>query len=1107
MFKKIFLIIFICCYFTVTYAARLSLDSLNSRVFEDTAYFNEEQFIKKNVDFLVSELNKNQYSSFNSNNNYVFVNYSTGTADLARNSIFQYDATLKSKFVTQYTEQSDNAVFNETHRVKGVDLGLLNEHLNDLNSQLQQQSRYAIIIAGFDNFLWHAFEKKVFAQTVTSPNFSDQVFLKTDIDLVKSHFNKIHEIIIQQVASQINIRIVSINLGAFLYTKAEDYNSVIINPDTQDKGIFGFYDSYGDRSGSHSGSINPHPSALKVYLETYVKQQIPLRPSTEFFKNAADKVYYAINTGVTIYDCEIYTSSNSNGFASENSAGIFSILNGLSDDCLKKIKLSDRLFIFQKLKDENATLSSFMGLDRENLTLRLLKSTPEIDKAGVITKFEANSSAVFKYYYSGIDGDNHKEFFRTLGEWYSTYPIESYFLSAKNNSRIFYFTEAEDFVGDIACGTSVPSSSKSFNFDFDNSTYSGKISETDITYQVVVKPARAQVGGCKITFNEVISSRLPVTLTPFDIVLFIQRTENNLSDGLNFNNFRQTSVEKLKNTKLRVVPAFYLQTLRDESSRELLWQTGYTIVGTAGLITGMTEIAAGVRGLQLFWTSANVLMDAELAYTGGNTAQLKTAVTNSLGAEVWDAYQYLQLVNGIRSLGKMTLSKSKALENIDDIVTKTNTLHAAVTNSTKMGLVPENVQPFVNKLIEYCKKVKPGAITGFTRPAWKNPIIVLAETQINSTKLVEFEKDLDILKPLFTSGLSDANVKKYVELWDFARQQHLPPPGIPGGVTASFRSEEILRLLFKFDAHSDIKKWIATFDNASDAALLNKLDALPPTVYTDLNTNINALKATFEANPGTVKAWEVAFKHADLIRLDVVFLKNLATNLDDFPNLKLDLQDIDVFNAYKEFGSDKVLAYEILNNVDGNLAVLVAQKVQTSTVPSYWKYLVKGKYFERDFLLAKFKTRFPFVNASDEYIRLRDKALTEYAIDLNLYDMYSQVQFNLPSSVTLPSGRILDYFVADQVFIKWGKAEDGITDEIKDMLIIENKLSDATALTPPQNAGKAASSLKVRSQNATNESPVSGIALPKDRSININNKWLKAFDSDNGDILTDIKKL
>lgn len=50
-------------------------------------------------------------------------------------------------------------------------------------------------------------------------------------------------------------------------------------------------------------------------------------------------------------------------------------------------------------------------------------------------------------------------------------------------------------------------------------------------------------------------------------------------------------------------------------------------------------------------------------------------------------------------------------------------------------------------------------------------------------------------------------------------------------------------------------------------------------------------------------------------------------------------------------------------------------------------------------------------------------------------------------------------------------------------------------------------SLRTAGQNATNESPVSGIALPKDRSININNKWLKAFDSDNCDVLTGITKL
>lgn len=253
----------------------------------------------------------------------------------------------------------------------------------------------------------------------------------------------------------------------------------------------------------------------------------------------------------------------------------------------------------------------------------------------------------------------------------------------------------------------------------------------------------------------------------------------------------------------------------------------------------------------------------------------------------------------------------------------------------------------------------------------------------------------------------------------------------------------------------------------------------------------------------SIKAWEIAAKHADNIRLDPNFLSKLSAHLDEFPNLKADLDDIDVFKGYKEFANDKVMAYEILSNVDGNLAALAAQKVANSTSPSFWKYLVKGKKFEKDFLLPRFKNRL-----SAEYISLKNKAASFFNnIDLDQYDMYSQVQLKLPSSVILPSGRVIDYFVADQVYIKWGKKADGVTDEIKDMVIVENKLSLGTNLTPPQNAGKTAGSLVVRSQNATLESAVTGKALPKDLEITTNNKWLKAYDSENGDALTEIIKL
>ena len=90
---------------------------------------------------------------------------------------------------------------------------------------------------------------------------------------------------------------------------------------------------------------------------------------------------------------------------------------------------------------------------------------------------------------------------------------------------------------------------------------------------------------------------------------------------------------------------------------------------------------------------------------------------------------------------------------------------------------------------------------------------------------------------------------------------------------------------------------------------------------------------------------------------------------------------------------------------------------------------------------------------------------------------------------------------------KWGKKTDGITDEFQDIVVIENKLSEGTRLTTNQNGGKAASSLEVRSINAINQSPVSGLPLPQNSVITTNNKWMKIFDSENGDAISDIIKL
>lgn len=107
----------------------------------------------------------------------------------------------------------------------------------------------------------------------------------------------------------------------------------------------------------------------------------------------------------------------------------------------------------------------------------------------------------------------------------------------------------------------------------------------------------------------------------------------------------------------------------------------------------------------------------------------------------------------------------------------------------------------------------------------------------------------------------------------------------------------------------------------------------------------------------------------------------------------------------------------------------------------------KGKNFEQAYCLPKFRQRGirnvdgSLTGASPEYERLRKKVQEEFEVDIYDYDMFSQVQLGF-NPVILPNGKTVDFFVADQVFVKFnnlGKAED--------VIVIENKLKYTTDLT------------------------------------------------------------
>ncbi len=154
-----------------------------------------------------------------------------------------------------------------------------------------------------------------------------------------------------------------------------------------------------------------------------------------------------------------------------------------------------------------------------------------------------------------------------------------------------------------------------------------------------------------------------------------------------------------------------------------------------------------------------------------------------------------------------------------------------------------------------------------------------------------------------------------------------------------------------------------------------------------------------------------------------------------------------------------------------------------------------GRHFEQDTVLAKISDR-----NSEEYNQLKSVVSNDYNVNLDEYDMYSQVQLTYNNSG--------DYFVADQLYVKWGRNAGG--NIVEDYIVIENKLKSTTRLTPNQNAALRESELAVRSISINPTSSVSGNPLVSLDTLNaksIDPSWVKIYDSDTGDVISGMESI
>ena len=225
--------------------------------------------------------------------------------------------------------------------------------------------------------------------------------------------------------------------------------------------------------------------------------------------------------------------------------------------------------------------------------------------------------------------------------------------------------------------------------------------------------------------------------------------------------------------------------------------------------------------------------------------------------------------------------------------------------------------------------------------------------------------------------------------------------------------------------------------------LLGVIVACPDLLNADLNASAT-LREAFEKQPELVDAWASVIKHTEL-RGNVQFLENISGYSDDLLkkldedllNPKYDLADVfkdspdDVTNVWKKLKEDPSYSWEI-----------------SKTDPVWQKWSQReffkdvtalGKKFETETVLTTLKNR-----SSEWYGTLKCKISADYGKNLDDYDMFSQVQLKYDGD---------NYFVADQVFVKY----DGFGD-VEDIIVIENKLKNSTALTSPQNQALGKSS-------------------------------------------------
>lgn len=154
----------------------------------------------------------------------------------------------------------------------------------------------------------------------------------------------------------------------------------------------------------------------------------------------------------------------------------------------------------------------------------------------------------------------------------------------------------------------------------------------------------------------------------------------------------------------------------------------------------------------------------------------------------------------------------------------------------------------------------------------------------------------------------------------------------------------------------------------------------------------------------------------------------------------------------------------------------------------------KGQHFEKNVCLVAFSNR-----NSSGYTNLKNKLKADFEKNLDEYDLFSQVQLKYNSNG--------DYFVADQVFVKYALDTEGLKEAV-DIIIIENKLKSTTQLTTPQSRAFTRREFIVRSLESESMYS-SGNILNNTMELKFSDaiQWYKVHDGTTGEAITGINRM